>query len=165
MTTIKGILKLEAVNPENQVIYFYYRNEKLLQEASLETSNRFKKLLLADYAINVSTNELIKNQLPLNEIIESFLLNQVNNMNKITAKEARGIMSANYDSLLDDVYRKIRKAAEQHENQIILNEGFWCEYTKEWLEVREILDKDGFNMIYFYRESNLALIAHTSIRW
>ena len=86
-------------------------------------------------------------------------------MNKITAKEAREIMSINFDILLGDVYQKIREAAGKQESQIILTEGFWCVDTKEWLEVKELLEKDGFSVTYFYRKEYLFLDAYTIIRW
>ena len=84
---------------------------------------------------------------------------------RITAKQAREIMSINLEEILNDVYQKIRAAAENQESQIALKEGFWCRDTKKWLEVKDILQESGFEVVFYYRKEYPFLDAYTIISW
>lgn len=74
-------------------------------------------------------------------------------------------MGINLEEILNDAYQKIRVAAENQENQIALKEGFWCRDTKKWLEVKEILQESGFEVVFYYRKEYPFLDAYTIISW
>ena len=89
-------------------------------------------------------------------------------MTKITAQEARELAGPTVSERVEEVYPKIREAAEKKRRRVALHEDFWVNGgyrgTKEWKEACELLRKDGFIVKFFYEERQFVDM-YTVVEW
>lgn len=87
---------------------------------------------------------------------------------KITAKEARKLAGPTVQELVDEVYPMIRESATMKNREVKLHEDFWVhggyQGTKEWMEAKSILEKDGFTVEFFYEERQFVDM-YTIVKW
>lgn len=87
---------------------------------------------------------------------------------KITAEEARKLAGPTVQEFVDEVYPMIREAATMKNREVKLQGDFWVyggyKGTKEWLEAKSILEKDGFTVKFFYEERQFVDM-YTIVKW
>ena len=76
-------------------------------------------------------------------------------MKKITAQEAKKLAGPTTEELIEDVYERIRVAANDKKRKLILhdwaNEGYGC--TKAYQALKKELESSGFKVDFYYSES------------
>jgi hypothetical protein len=87
--------------------------------------------------------------------------------NKITAAEARKLAGPTVQERVDEVYPKIREAAEKGKRSIALHE-WWAHEgysrTDEYKQACMILEGDGFKVDFFYEERQFVNM-YTTVEW
>ncbi len=89
-------------------------------------------------------------------------------MSKINAEEARKLAGPTVEDHVNEVYKKIRKAASEKKRQISLHDEFWVyggyHERTDYKEAVEILKKDGFTVNFFYEERQFVDM-YTIVKW
>jgi len=89
-------------------------------------------------------------------------------MTRITAAEARNLAGPTVQERVDEVYPKIREAAEKGKRFVVLRDNFWVNDgysgTNEYKQACMILEADGFKVSFFYEELQFVNM-YTSVEW
>jgi len=96
------------------------------------------------------------------------IVNEQEQMMKITAKEARELAGLTVQERVEAVYPMIRGAAEKRLRQVALHGDFWANEgyrkTPQWKEACELLRKEGFTVRFFYEERQFVDM-YTVVEW
>jgi len=88
---------------------------------------------------------------------------------KITAAEARQLAGPSVQERVEEVYLKIREAAEKQLHQVALGGDFWANEgyrkTPQWKEACELLRKEGGFTVRFFYEERQFVDMYTVVEW
>ena len=88
-------------------------------------------------------------------------------MTRITAQEARALAGPTVQERVDEVYPKIREAAEKGKRYVNLHD-WWANAgyskTNEYKQACMILEGDGYKVSFFYEERQFVDM-YTVVEW
>jgi propanediol utilization protein len=88
---------------------------------------------------------------------------------RITADEARALLTSTVQSIVDEVYLQIEIAAKNNKRYVHLYGEFWSKEaygnTSPWLEAKQMLENDGYVVKVSYNPTNAIVDVFTSVEW
>lgn len=96
-------------------------------------------------------------------------------MKRFTAAEAKALAGKTADECVDDLLIAIKAAAEQKKRSLRTgwdykaDQELWVhggyKPTENWKKAKEILEKLGFDVTFYYSEGSFAVDMYTLIKW